>query len=76
MTSRVIKDIKSGRWVRREMRKAGRAEGKKDSQEKKRWKTQGARGRKINTLLYAALRMCPLAAPDSLSKDSNSQQTN
>lgn len=77
MTSRVIKDIKSGRWVRREMRKAGRAEEKKDSQEKKkRWKTQGARGRKINTLLYAALRMCPLAAPDSLSKDSNSQQTN
>lgn len=35
MTSRVIKDIKSGRWVRREMRKAGRAEEKKDSQEKK-----------------------------------------
>ena len=36
----------------------------------------GGRGRKINRLLYAASRMCPLAAPDSLSKDSNSPQTN
>lgn len=42
MTSRVIKDIKSGRWVRREMRKASRAEGKKDSQEKKKMEGTGS----------------------------------
>lgn len=44
--------------------KKRKIEGKKDGREK------------INRLLYAATRICPLAAPDSLSKDSNSQQTN
>lgn len=33
-------------------------------------------GEKINTLLYAALRLCPVTAPDSPSKDFNRQQTN
>lgn len=69
MTRGVIKDIKSGR-------RGARGRPEKKSQEGRDRVERRNRKKKINTLLYAALRMCPLAAPDSLSKDFNSQQTN
>lgn len=53
---------------KKEKKKAGR---ERQSGEK-RWGI----GTKINTLLYAALRLRPVTAPDSLSKDFNRQQTN
>lgn len=65
----VIKDIKSGRRGARETKK-------KKKQVRKRQSGKKELEKKINRLLYAALRMCPLAAPDSQSKDFNSQQTN
>lgn len=78
MTRGVIKDIKSGRRGARESggkERLVRERQRREDRGRKRWETLGGRGRKINRLLYAASRMCPLA-PDSLSKDSNSQQTN
>lgn len=62
---------------RHEVRETGsEGETRKKSQEGRDRVEKRNRKKKINTLLYAALRMCPLAAPDSLSKDFNSQQTN
>lgn len=71
MTRGVIKDINSGRRGATRRKKEKKAGRERQSGEK-RW----GMGTKINTLLYAALRLRPVTAPDSLSKDFNRQQTN